>query len=96
MPDAASTAKRSIMLPRAPMPFWHIVKVVCSSVYQIKILFDEGIFWHFVFFLDGCHWAREGVLWCVYCGGVVQFSLSPFSPLTSLHPCKWMLHTGGG
>ncbi len=33
-----SAAKRSIMLPRAPMPFWHIVKVVCSSVYQIKIL----------------------------------------------------------
>ncbi len=26
------------------MPFWHIVKVVCSSVYQIKILCDEGIF----------------------------------------------------
>ncbi len=81
MPDAASTAKRSIMLPRAPMPFWHIVNVVCSSVYQIQILFDEGIFWHFVFFLDGCHWPREGVLWfvvcsvcvcvcvCVYCGG---------------------------
>ncbi len=55
------------------MPFWHIVNVVCSSVYQIKILFDEGIFWHFVFFMDGCHWAREGVLWfvcvcvCVVC-----------------------------
>ncbi len=30
-----SAAKRSIMLPRAPMPFWHIVKVVWSSVYQI-------------------------------------------------------------
>ncbi len=42
MPDAASAAKRSIMLPSAPMPFWHIVKVVCSSVYQIKILCDEG------------------------------------------------------
>ncbi len=26
------------------MPFWHIVKVVFSSVYQIKILCDEGIF----------------------------------------------------
>ncbi len=32
MPESASAAKRSIMLPMAPMPFWHIVKVVCSSV----------------------------------------------------------------
>ncbi len=66
MPDAASTAKRSIMLPRAPMPFWHIVKVVCSSVYEIKILCDEGIFWYFVFFLGGCHRARERVLWYLF------------------------------
>ncbi len=27
MPDSASAAKRSIMLPRAPMPFLHIVKL---------------------------------------------------------------------
>ncbi len=32
MPESASAAKRSVMLPMAPMPFWHIVKVVCSSV----------------------------------------------------------------
>ncbi len=44
MPDAASAAKRSIMLPIAPMPFWHIVKVVCSSVYQIKIMCNDGLF----------------------------------------------------
>ncbi len=25
-----------------PCPFWHIVKVVCSSVYQIQILCDGG------------------------------------------------------
>ncbi len=36
------TVKRSIILPRAPVPFWHIVKVVCSSVYQIQILCDGG------------------------------------------------------
>ncbi len=42
MPDAPFAAERSIMLPRAPMPFWHIVKVVCSSVYQIQILCDKG------------------------------------------------------
>ncbi len=40
MPDSA--AKRSNMLPMAPMPFWHIVK--CISVYKIKILCDEGFF----------------------------------------------------
>ncbi len=45
MPDAASAAKRSFMLPRGPMPFWHNVKVFFSSVYQIKILCDEGFFW---------------------------------------------------
>ncbi len=44
MPDAASAAKRSIMLPMPPMPFWHIVKDVCSSVYQIKLLCEEGFF----------------------------------------------------
>ncbi len=44
-----TAAKRSIMLLRAPMPFWHIVKVVCTSVYQIKTLCDEV----FVFFLGG-------------------------------------------
>ncbi len=49
-----TAAKRSIMLLRAPMPFWHIVKVVCTSVYQIKTLCDE------VFFFSGggslvCH-----------------------------------------
>ncbi len=47
-PDAASAAKRSIMLPMAPMPFSRIgirdYGVVCSSVYQIKILCDEGLF----------------------------------------------------
>ncbi len=38
----ASAANRSTMLPRALMSFWHIVKVVCSSVYEIQILCDEG------------------------------------------------------
>ncbi len=53
MPDAACAAKRSIMLPRVPMPFWHIVKFLCSTVYQIQILV-------FLFSLGGCHRAREG------------------------------------
>ncbi len=43
-PCQTSAAKRSIMLSRAPMHLWHIVKVVCSSVYQIQILCEE-VFW---------------------------------------------------
>ncbi len=36
------------MLPRAPMPFWHIVKVVCSSVYQTKMLLGVSLVCHLI------------------------------------------------